>query len=298
MACRGCGGKGQTPCASCDAKGEIWEQLGLRIFAQTNFKMALDGEYHEDVLQHVRRLRPEHLLDGRAAITIGEKIVRDDVIEVAYQAEFPVTHLEFNIGAIAAKFVVLGDKSTLVESTPFMDKLLAPSLDLLRRARARQVAAATALAELAKIRFYRDALAPGKKLQELRHRYPFGISANLMREVPPALQYLLSTLTEQPRMLAAFGFNAVLVIAMLYLAKTHPAPGQLQFNDIAILVGALLTNMVVLMAMHFGVTSQTLKSFGVQPDLNGISLTAALGKTGFISLGISFAVCLLVWMLR
>jgi hypothetical protein len=206
--------------------------------------------------------------------------------------------MKFAIGDAPAQFVMLGKKPLMIESTHFMDKILKPSLDVLQRARGRQMAAPDALAELAKIRFYRDALFPGKKLQDLRRHYPFGISANILRETPPALQYLLSILTEQPRMMAAIGFNILLAAVLFYFAKTSSGAKEFQFSDIVTIVVAMFLSMTAILSTHVVVTQRTLKTFGIRASMNGVAISTALGKNGFISIGVSFLLCLLALALR
>lgn len=299
VSCRVCNGRGQIPCQPCDATGKQWQQVTFEILAQTSFRMATAEDYPEHILRHVRRLQPEHLVDGRADIQIKEKQTIDAMRRVTYEATFPITQLQFGIGNLPARFVMMGEKSTMIESARFMDQILAPSLDLLRRARERNVPAPAALAELAKIRFYRDAMSPGKNGRDLRRKYPFGISAGVLREAPAALQYLLSILTEQPRMLAAVGFNAALGMVVLYLyhvGKTDHA--GIQFQDIAILVAALLVNFATLLATHFGLTKKTMESFGLKANFSNVSFRSALGKTGLASLCVTAVLCLLAWVMQ
>ena len=298
MSCTACAGKGQTPCRACDAKGQLWHQIIFHTAAQTNFKMMLAAELPEETMRHVRRLRPENLLDGRARITVTNQEISGDTVRVNYAAEFPIVQLEFSVADQPVHLTMLGEKPTILEATHFMDGLLAQSLDLLRRARQREVLAAAALGDLGKLRFYREALSPGKNSMELRRRYPFGISQNLLREVPSALHYLLSILTAQPRMLAAAAFNAVAAMLLLYLYGLNASKGHFGMGDILLLIVLLLLNTAAIAGTHIAVSAQTLRPFGVQPKLELKYLPTALGDAGIFSLAGTALMCIIAWLAK
>lgn len=296
--CHACSGKGQVPCRTCEAKGQIYHQVNFTAVAQANFKMMLAEDLPEDIAIHVRRLKAENLLGGRAKISVTGKEINGDAMRVNYTAEFPIAQLDYLLAEQPVHLVMLGEKPMVVEATHFMDRLLAPAMDLLRRARAKETPAAAALAELGKIRFFRDAFAAGKNGLELRRRYPFGIRIPLLREVPPALQYLLSILTQQPRMLASVAFNAVTAIFLLYhyfLGGAHKGFGA---GDIVLCVILLLLNVAAILGVHIGVTLQTLKPFGLRPNYNANGLLIAWGKTGMISAAVTLLFCVIAWLIK
>ncbi|HCM83439.1 MAG TPA: hypothetical protein DIS76_02595 [Rhodospirillaceae bacterium] len=293
MGCAHCSGKGQMPCKGCDAKGTLYQQVTLNAFAQANFRLAIAEDLPEETMRYVRKLKPENLLGDRATIIQDQTEAGPDYVRIHYHAEFPITQYQFQIGNIPAEFVTLGHRGSLFEAPPFMDRILSPSLDILRRARRRDVPAATALQELGKIKFYRAAFADGKS-KELRRRYPFGISGGLMREIPAGLHYLLSILTERPRMLAAVAFNAVAAIVLLYIYALGSAERPFSIMDILLWLALLLLNAGIILTAHFQVSVNALKPFGIKPNVQMDHMMTALGKTGLLSLGITLALCIIL----
>lgn len=290
-ACAHCGGKGQTPCKGCDAQGTLYQQITLHSFAQTNFKMLLAEDLPEELMRHIRKLKPENLLDGRATISQQEIEAHDDFIRVKYIAEFPISSYQFQIGNMTTEFVTLGHKDTLFEAPNFMDRLLSPALDQLRRARKREIPASTTLQELGKFKFFRHALGGGKNMP-LRRRYPFGISSNLLREVPAGMHYLLSIMTEQPRMLAAIAINALSAIILLYVYALG-SEKPFGIGDIILWLFLLGASAAAVLAAHYFTSAKTLKSFGIRPNVQITHLITILGRTGIASLGVTLLLCIL-----
>lgn len=290
-ACMHCGGKGQTPCKGCDAQGTLYQQVTFKTSAQANFKLMLAEELSEDIMRHIRKLKPENLLDGRATITRQDMTANDDFIRANYTAEFPITRYQFQIGDMTPEFVTLGSKDTLFEAPNFMDRLLSPALDQLRRARKRELPASTALQELGKFKFFRHALGGGKNMP-LRRRYPFGISPNLLREVPAGMHYLLSIMTEQPRMLAAIAVNAIAAIILLYVYALG-SEKPFGIGDIILWLFLLAANAAAVLAAHYFTSAKTLKSFGIRPNVQATHLLTVLGRTGMASLAVTLLLCIL-----
>lgn len=294
--CTACGGKGQVPCKGCDAKGTLYQQVSFNTFAQANFKLMLTEELPENVMRHLRRVKPENLLDGRAKIIKDEIQKIDDFIRVHYHAEFPITQYDFQVGNMQLEFVTLGNKGTLFEAPNFMDRLLSPSLEMLRSARRRHIPAAGALQELGKLKFYRSAMA-GNKPMQLRRNYPFGISSNLFKEIPTSMHFLLSILTERPRMLTAVAFNALVAIILLSHYVLDGAPRNFSLTDIILWLMLLLLNAAATLTAHYFVSAKSLKSFGIKPNMQMDHMITALGRTGFASLGVTLLLCIIMWLM-
>ncbi len=294
MSCTHCAGKGQTPCKGCDAKGTLYQQVTFNAFAQANFKLMLTENMPEDVMRHLRKLKPENLLGGRGTIIKDSTENGQDFVRINYHAEFPITQYQFQIGDMKMEFVTLGHKGTLFESPNFMDRILSSSLDMLRRARRREVPTAAALQELGRIKFYRTAFAPGPKNIHLRRRYPFGISAAIFREVPAGLHYLLSILTERPRTLAAVAFNAVATIVLLFTYALGTGNHLFGVMDVVFWIVLLLLNAGAILATHYVISAQALKPFGIRPNMQMDHMMTALGRTGLASLGITLVLCIVI----
>jgi len=301
--CGTCAGKGQISCRNCDAQGQVFQQITFHTTVQSNFKLMIGQDLPEEIMRHLRRIKPENLLNGRAEIQVESEEIIGHMIRVMYLVNFPLMALQYQLGDQPMQIVTLGLRPMILEAAHFMDWLLAPTLELLRRARAREVLAATVLGELGKLRFYREAFAAGKNSQELRRRYPFGISGNLLREVPATLGYLLGNLTAQPRMLAAIAFNAVTAIFLLYIyvlgsSQASGAVKHFGVGDIFLCLALLGLNAAAITATHLGISARTLRPFGVRPKFDAARILNILGDTCFISLGVTLLLCIAAWVMR
>jgi hypothetical protein len=296
IACSHCAGKGQVTCKPCEAQGTLFQQTTFKTFAQPNFKMLMPDHIDDNLTHHIRRLKPENLLDGRATINITGQQADDGFVRIHYTAEFPIRQYQFQLGDVPLEIVTLGHKDTLFDVPNFMDRILAPSLDLLRRARRREIPAINTLKELGEMQFYRRAFKLGDP-KSLRRQYPFGISTNLLREVPPGLHYLLSILTEQPRMLAALGFNAVSAILLLSIYVFSGVGHQFSASDAILWLMLIAFNAITILLTHFLLSERILKPFGLRPNMKINHMPLALGKTGLVSLCATLMLCLFIWLI-
>lgn len=205
--CSNCRGSGTIACAPCQGKGRLTQEAALESGAELDFKLDRGSTpLPAGLLRAFERLGMQNLHKGHADITFDDSPFEDpekNQDNIKLKAVLPYADIKLRLNGKGSLISVFGKHGLIMGAPPFVDIMVEQ-----QRAHLKEAAKNPAALDLAlKARLMSEVLElqlKGQgKLQELRQRYPLGLSKPVMEEVLQNMQAALARLTQKTRIVAA-----------------------------------------------------------------------------------------------
>lgn len=214
--CHVCNEKKYTPCPTCNGQKKIacpdcgqsgWTTYCYTVVQQAKVQFVPQLEtLPEEVQQAVTKVGIKNLgTDHHADIARDEGQMRETAIVFPFQASFSYGTVAVSLAGQSVTVTTIGQQGYVVESEPFLDKLVKPGIAALYRLTKGQMAAQSLLATACRYRLLRGVLSglstkPKRDvLQQLVRDYPVGLSDKYARATVSYADNALKGLSRKPR---------------------------------------------------------------------------------------------------
>ena len=226
LACPTCRGSGGTPCADCKGSGKISQEIAAEGQVRLEFNIGRGQDIPSGLLRALDRLEESKLPKGHADVVLiptDETDPKADKTNLRLEASIPYADIHLRLNGKAVKIGAFGKRGVLFGVPAFLDQSLRPWLQPLEKA----ARGAETLEKALEARALRDALGlelNGKSApDDLRRRYPLGLSQATARTIMLQMDQALRRMTLKARVLvAALSFVlSACAFAALFLTPLH-----------------------------------------------------------------------------
>ncbi|NQZ14137.1 MAG: hypothetical protein HRT94_04835 [Alphaproteobacteria bacterium] len=244
--CRACRATGHIKCDPCKGSGIFTHIVSVLPVVKTLFEMDR-AELPDAVVGAFERNGPKLAARGHMEIEANLVSRKDGGSAIKYETSFPYADMVLRINGKPVKISAFGNKGKIIKVKPFLESLIKPGLDNLKRAAKNDGLVSGNIKKATHYRIISRAIAltattqKKKALLELKKRYPIGIRTEALQALIILSDKAIGNVTRKPRYigLAAGLILSGAIYAGLFLGGIYAqiAKGLTQPIEIATALG-------------------------------------------------------------
>lgn len=289
MKCRACKATGQIKCDPCKGGGIFTHIMSVLPVVKTLFEMDR-AELPDSVVGAFERNGPRLAARGHMDLDANMVTRKDDGIAIKYQTSFPYADMVLKINGKPVKASAFGSKGKIIKVKPFLESLIKPGLDNLKKAAKNDGHVSGNIKKATHYRIISRAISltattqKKKALLELKKRYPIGIRTQALQALIQLSDKAIGNVTRKPRYIGLAGglILSGAAYAGLFLSGIYAqiTAGLTQPIEIAIALGLIIAGgFISLFTIKFAAQRSMANAIGHLLPSGGRTKTAAKTRT-------------------
>lgn len=292
MNCRKCRASGHIKCYTCNGAGAFTQISSVIPIIKTLFEMNR-ADLPDPAIALIERSGSK-LVENKHIHIQAEPVKRkDEGLAIKYKVTFPYGKMEVSINGKPLQANIFGYKAKLVKLKPFLEDLIKPALQNLKKAANKNGSVAN---NIKKARTYKiinnailfSATMPLKKATIcLKKKYPIGISNTALQKIIKMSDMALGNVTRKARYIGLISGLAItsLIYAGIFLSNTYQNISSvinsksldIILSIILVYLGGAISNFIIKLA---AIKSME-RAIGHIPNGKKIKISAKTRTSGF-----------------